>query len=748
MKHLLLVCICTIALLDFCYSQSMNPGKIYIYETNEPIILDGDMTEAAWTKGQHARDFWQYFPTDSAFAKGHTEIYMTYDSENIYVAVKCFSNGNDYITPSLKRDYSFFGNDNISILFDTFNDQNNAFLFGFNPFGVRREALIANGGRQRGDFTASWDNRWFGEAKVHDGFWVGEFAIPFKTLRFKEGSTQWRFNAYRNDTQTNELSTWANIPQNQIIMDLSYMGEIIWDKPLQKSGTNISVIPYAIAGMTRDFEEEPNGSPNFTRNIGGDAKVAVTSGLNLDLTINPDFSQVEVDAQVTNLSRFELFFPERRQFFLENADLFGSFGLTRVNPFFSRRIGVAQDTATGQNIQNPILYGARLSGKLTDRFRVGLLNMQTAAELENGLPSFNYTVAAAQQQVFERSNIAFIGINKQAMTSEPNNGLYNDYNRVFGIEYRLASPASKWTGKTFYHQAVTPEVADDKFTHGFQLQYLVRRVRAEWAHLFVGNGFNAEVGFIPRKDFLLVSPELEVFFYPKSGIINRHSINIDFRNIYKVGADGDDLLPRFGLSDTQFEASWNFSFKDNSRGELGMEYNNIVLFNDFDPTLQQADSVFLERGTWHEYTSFSASYRSDSRKKFFYNIAPNVGQFFNGTRAGVRGSFGYRYQPYGSIALSYNYNYIKLAEPFVPTNLWLVGPRIDFTFNKKLFLTTFIQYNSQLDNLNINARLQWRYQPVSDIFLVYTDNYLIDQFSQFSVRNRAIVLKITYWLNV
>ena len=532
-------------------------------------------------------------------------------------------------------------------------------------------------------------------------------------------------------------------------MDLNFMGDMVWDEPLPKTGRNVAIIPYSIAGVSRDYEDETQTKNKYNFNIGGDAKIAINSGLNLDLTVNPDFSQVEVDQQVTNLSRFEIFFPERRQFFLENADLFGSFGLTRVNPFFSRRIGVARDTATGQNIQNPILYGARLSGKLNKNLRVGLLNMQTAKEEENGLPSFNYSVAALQQQVFNRSNVSFIFVNKQAINGDDFNGDFNKYNRVAGLEYRLATANNRWSGKTFYHQAITPSDAEDKFTHGFQLEYLQRNYRLEWAHLFVGNGFDAEVGFVPRKDYLLLSPELGLMFFPKNNKkISSHRINIDSRVIYQVGKNGNELLPKYGVADREIEADYRISFANSSNFGLGLNYNYVFLLNDFDPTRLQEDGIELSAGESYDYVDFNAGFFSNELNKFSYEISANGGQFFNGSRLGLRGEFKYRIQPFGEISLNYSYNRVKLAEPFVPVNLWLVGPKFDLTFSKKLFFSTFIQYNNQFDNLNINARFQWRFKPVSDFFLVYTDNYLVDPTSPFAVRNRALVAKITYWLNL
>ena len=733
---------------DIPDSIALQINSINIQRIDAEIIPDGKLEESVWEQAESSSPFWQTFPYDTSGADGQTEVLMLRDDDFLYIGVICRSTGNDFVTPSLRRDYSFPGSDNVSLVFDTYNDKTNAFMFGLNPFGVQREALIANGGRQFGDFQSSWDNKWFGDAQVYENYWTAEFAIPFKTLRYTEGSTKWRFNCYRSDTQHNEWSTWNRIPRNRLIMDLSFMGDMKWDEPLKKPGTNISIIPYAITSLERGFDEQNPDENMISANAGADAKIAVTSGLNLDLTLNTDFSQVEVDQQVTNLTRFEVFLPERRQFFLENADLFNSFGLRLVNPFFSRRIGVVVDTTTGSNIQNSIVYGARLSGKLNENLRVGLLNMQSAKEEENGLPGFNFTVAALQQKVFNRSNVSFIFVNKEAINGEDNSTLYNKYNRVAGLEYRLASADNRWTGKTFAHLVFTPEEVEHKFTHGFQLEYLRRKYRFEWAHLLIGNGFNAEVGFVPRKDFFLMSPEGQWFFYPDKGIVNQHNINVDSRFYLQIGKDGNVIIPDWGLSEWQIEMDWEFQFKNNTRGTLNATYDNITLLDDFDPTRIQEEGIVLPAASSYKFVSFEAEYTSDQRKKFFVQMAPRIGQFFNGFRAGFSGEITYRYQPYGFISMAYDYNYIRLGGAFKPANLWLIGPRIDLTFSKKVFLTTFIQYNSQFDNLNINTRFQWRFAPVSDFFLVYTDNYLTDSFSQFGLRNRSLVAKVTYWLNL
>jgi len=719
-----------------------------VLETQDLIVLDGVLNEKSWKRAMSASEFSQYFPYDTILALHATEIYMCYDDDYLYVAAKCKAKTNDFVVPSLRRDYGFSGSDNISFLFDTFNDKTNAFLFGINPYGVTREALISNGGRTGGSFDDSWDNTWSGNAKIYDDHWIAEIAIPFKTLRFKEGATSWRFNSYRFDTQENEITSWINIPTNRILMDLSYMGNMKWENPLKKSGKNVAIIPYTIVGAARDFENLDENKTQTNFNIGGDAKIAINSGLNLDLTFNPDFSQVEVDQQVTNLSRFEIFFPERRQFFLENADLFGNFGNGRMNPFFSRRIGISQDTTTGNNVQNTIYYGARLSGKLNDKLRIGLINMQTAAQEENDLPSFNYTALAVEQQVFDRSSLAFILVNKEAFNADDFSGTVDPYNRVGGLEYRLASSDNSWVGKFSYFRALTPEALEKKYAHFGQLQLIKRRYTAEWAHMIIGEGFDAQVGFVPRKDILRVSPRLGINFYPNGSVLTRHTINFNTRWFYKLGDDDNEVLEDFDLSERNISINWSLSFKDNSRFNLELENTDLILLGDFDPTRIQEDSVFLPAGSRYNFTALTMNYRSDRSKKLSFNLRPTIGQFFSGFRAGVSGSLSYRYQPYGSISLNYTYNHIDLEGDFEKADLWLVGPRLDLTFSKKTFFTSFVQYNNQLNNVNINTRFQWRFKPVSDFFIVYSDNYLTNNFSQFASRNRSIVVKFTYWLSV
>ena len=442
------------------YSQinfSSKQKSFQVKYINDFIKLDGVLDEPIWTEAESAKDFWEYFPVDSILAREQTDIKMLYDDKNLYIGIKVNTVGKDYAIESLRRDFRAGNSDNITLLFDTFNDGNNAFLFGTNPYGVRREGLVSGGGLDLRGFTISWDVKWRGESKIYDDYYTSEMVIPLTSFKFREGETKWRFNSYRFDTQSNENSTWVRIPQNQNIFGLTFMGDMIFEKPLGKSRTPFAVIPYINYLNARDFENESSIN-NFK--VGADAKVSIGNSMNLDITVNPDFSQVEVDNQITNLTRFEIGLPERRQFFIDNIDLFADFGDSRdSNPFFSRRIGIARDTA-GNTIENSIIGGVRLSGKLNNRLRIGFLNLQTEADEANEIASNNNMMLAVQQQVFSRSNIGLFFINRQSTKDYDFLADEDRYNRVLGVDYNLISEDNLWSGRLFLHKSFEPAGRD------------------------------------------------------------------------------------------------------------------------------------------------------------------------------------------------------------------------------------------------------------------------------------------------
>lgn len=729
----------------FCFTASFTlqaqvSDTLFVKKTTAEITLDGELNEAEWMLADVAEGFWQYFPFDTSFSKLDTEVRVLFDDEFIYFGARMgnLDEERGYITPSLRRDYRGQANDGITVVLDPFLDNTNAFVFGVNPFGMQREGLLSNGGSDGGSFDLGWDNIWYAGAKQQQGYWTAEMAIPLKTLRFKENSSHWNIKLYRIDSEYTERSTWPKSPRQFSIISLAFMNPLIFEEPVQKEGKNLAIIPYTLANFARDNTDDAVKPSTNQFQLGGDAKVGLGPSLNLDLTFNPDFSQVEVDQQVTNLDRFEIFFPERRQFFLENADLFSSFGTGRLRPFFSRRIGVARDESTGTNVQNPIYFGARLSGKLNNNWRLGLLNMQTALDEEINQPSTNYTVAVAQRKILERSNIGVIAINKSPFNFgdlQDTTGTLFEYNRVLGGDFNLASKDNTWTGKFFYHRSFSSDEEKRGGVGAMRLNYQTLNWDASIRAEIVDDNYSPEVGFARRTGYNRVAADVSRIYYPSSKIVNSFSFGFDFDVLYSPVFDRTTDWDVNILNRIQFQNTSEFSMR------LRREY--VYLFDDFDPT--NTDGEQLPADSEYTINRVILNYESDFRKRFFFEASSILGQYFNGNRINLEGSFGYRFQPYGSISVDLAYNRIRLPEPYNDGNLILIGPRIDLTFTKSLFWTTFIQYNNQIDNLNINSRFQWRFRPVSDLFIVYTDNYFPDDFVN---KNRALVLKLTYWLNV
>ncbi|MFM7838270.1 MAG: DUF5916 domain-containing protein, partial [Chitinophagaceae bacterium] len=367
-------------LLIPAFGQKLNGYiKIHISKARQPIIVDGKGEEPDWIAADVARDFKMVLPMDTSKARVKTEVRLTYDQENLYLLATCFHEpGQRFMVESLKRDFSFGKNDNFLLFMDPFEDQTNGFSFGSNAAGAQWDGVMYEGGK----VDLSWDNKWTSMVLYTEDRWVFEAAIPFKTIRYKKGIKEWGINFSRLDILKAEKSAWAPMPRQFPTASLAYTGVLVWDEAPPEPGQNISLIPYTLGAVSKDYTTSGNAS--YRKEIGADMKVALNSSLNLDLTYNPDFSQVEVDRQVTNLDRFELFFPERRQFFLENGDHFSNFGYANIRPFFSRRIG----------LNAPIRYGARLSGKLNKDWRLGMMTMQTGKVAAQDLPAQHFTVMA------------------------------------------------------------------------------------------------------------------------------------------------------------------------------------------------------------------------------------------------------------------------------------------------------------------------------------------------------------------
>ncbi|MCB0662307.1 MAG: carbohydrate binding family 9 domain-containing protein [Saprospiraceae bacterium] len=733
--------------------QNGNNLSIKATKAAGKIHLDGNLDEAAWVDAQMVTDFNQNFPFDTLKAALQTEVKVTFDDAFLYVGAKIYEPRADYIIESLKRDFPPGPTDVFIVNIDPFKDKLTGFHFAVSPYNIQREGLIDDGS----NVSRSWDNKWYSAVSNTEEYWIVEMAIPFKTLRYKlqPGENTWRINFARNSVKQNEQSTWGPIPRQFGINNTAFSGLLIWDTPPPKPGLNVSLIPYVTAEADRDYELGLPLEDNY--NAGLDAKIAITPSLNLDLTINPDFSQVEVDQQIINLSRFELFFPERRQFFLENEDLFAKFGFPSSRPFFSRRIGLSfgtieKVTTGGDTIQVdrqvsvPILAGARLSGKLDDNWRIGLLNMQTAKVDDIGLNPANYSVGVLQRKVFERSYAGLVFANKENFVQNAEGGYSLDqeaFNRVVGVEYNLFSADNKWEGEFFYHRSFTNGDNEDAQAAAIFLGYNTRHWRFYMPTHYVGRNHRADIGFIPRPGFFAVNPGFNHTLFPKSAWWAKRIIS------YGVGMSTNFTfnLPDYNLTDQNINPYFFLELPGNSNFNIGYSRDYVYLFFPFDPT-RSGENV-LQAGEEFNTNSVGMYFNSDVRKDLYYEIELNAGGFFNTNSVSAQGAINYRLQPYGVFALSFQYTHLDVSSIGKAFDYWILGPRAEMAFSRNLFLSAFLQYNTQANNVNLNARLQWRFLPVSDLFLVYTDNYYSDNFFvDPGVKNRAIVLKATYWLNL
>jgi hypothetical protein len=729
--------------------------QLSVKKTQEQILIDGKLDEDTWLVAEKANDFIQNFPTDSLRATSQTEVSIAFDDQFLYVGGVCYeSSDKEHIMQSLKRDFNWPLNENFGIYIDPFDDFTNGFTFGITPAGVQREGIITNGR----EVLADWDNKWI--SAVHDAgsYWSFEFKIPFKTLRYNSQSRHWNMMFLRLDLKNNERSAWAPIPQGYR-PSLSFAGRLNFEEDLPKAGVNVSFIPFVTSGVSKNHED--GESTNYTADAGFDAKVALSSSLNLDLTFNPDFSQVEVDQQITNISRFENFFPEKRQFFLENNDLFGTNGFRSSRPFFSRRIGIVSNSVTldGEDERLsgsvPIQYGARLSGKIGNDWRIGLLNMTTKETEDLAAPRQTYSMAVIQRKLFTQSSIGFMVVNKTNLDVELsdslkysyNSSIYkekevngetelylNKFNTVYGPDFNYRSSDNKWSSNVYYHRSVSTQSGNNDFASGTFIGYSDRNIQTRIFATVISDDYSAEVGFIRRRGTKQYGSFNDFFFYPKSEKINNHGPAMDLGYVTDMNNK---------LTDYYVKTEYKVQFLNTMSISMEAEHRKEILRGSFDPT--RSDGEELLEGDSFSWNTVSAKFNTDTRKKFSFEGESKIGGFYNGERLNINGQINFRYQPYGGIGLKFDYNDIDLPTPYNSAKFLLIGPRIDFTFTKELFLTTFVQYNEQDDNLNINARFQWRYKPASDLFIVYTDNYFPESLG---IKNRALVMKLNYWLNI
>ncbi|WP_341226734.1 DUF5916 domain-containing protein [uncultured Arcticibacterium sp.] len=753
----ILITLLQLPLLAVSQTAIHDPSEYFlqVHRAVEKIEIDGEANEAVWDKGESVGAFWQLFPRAENRSETKTNVRAAFDDDFIYFLIEAYDSTNTYVAQSLKRDASLGLNDGVAIILDPINRKSNGFVFSCTPNNVQSEYQY---GTNYAGITYAWDNKWYSEVKRYDDKYVIEMAIPFKTLRYNAANTKWGINILRSDLKNNQVSSWTKIPVQFSAVDLGYLGTMQFDSPLGKSKSNISIIPYAIASAHHDSEDydavgwngfAPKTGENdehpYHFNAGFDAKVAINASLNLDLTLNPDFSQVEVDQQVTNLTRYSILYPERRTFFLENNDIFSNFGASTFKPFFSRRLGLDENANP-----IPILYGARLSGNVAKKVRVGVMNMQT---LRRGdFAAQNYTAASVHQRVGARSLIKGYFLNRTATDQEDSevNDNLGKYGRNLGVEVNLIDKNGVnqfWAG---YNKSFKEGINSKDNFYQIGYGYFGKVYSGQIEYADIGQNYYADMGFINRIE---TRAQMGASYTDPDTLIRAGFKHFYNKNTFTFRPKDKKIVQLvFGL--TNFMAF----FENNSLSDKYHSLTSGIYFNNTSGVsaefkVQEDNLLFyfplptqkpLAPGNY-KYSNFSLNYYGDERKNFVLNGGVMFGKLYNADIRQYSLSMLVRKQPYYSMTLSAQFNDLLFPMDYGRTKLWLVGPKLEATLTNKLFWTTFLQFNTQENNFNINSRIQYRYSPMSDFFLVYSDNYYSDSFAN---KNRAIVLKFNYWFSL
>jgi hypothetical protein len=659
--------------------------------TDEAITLDGALDESAWRSAEPATGFVQSEPRQGEPASEATEVRVLVDRTALYFGVTCFDRDPDGIrAKSLRVDFAPADEDIFQILVDPFASSRDGFLFITNPHGAKRDEQISNEGRES---NVSWDAEWDVRTRRHEGGWTAEIRIPLKSLRYDASQTRaWNVNFGRQIRRRNEIVHWAEIPRQLNIKQVSLAGELVGiDASAIDPGRNLLVTPYAVVNRTTGVR------PDTDRDFGGDLKYGLTPGLTLDLTYNTDFSHVEVDQQQVNLERFRLSFPEKRDFFLENAGMFEIGSVTLISAptpedptvFYSRTIGLSLD---GRPV--PIIGGARLSGRL-GQYGIGAMSIQTDRAEDQG-PE-NATVVRVRRDVLTRSWIGGFFLNRQ--------GPERDTNRVFGVD-GLYRPTNELTFNSYFAQSRTTGIDGDDWALRLETFYNSRRWHLALAHANVQEDYRADLGFVLRTGVNASRVELRPRFrpWPESPIR-------DIQPVYNLRYVGDMSYDPLSRENT---TGLDLYFSDGAFMRLRRRDYFERLAADFairpGIVLETGDYLFTEHGV--EFTSDRS--RALSGRALYYR-----GEFWNGRKTSWDVSGQYRPTAHLTASLQFTQDAVDLPAGDFTANLLRL--RLQYAFDSRTFLDTFIQYNSERDRVTSNVRFNWIHRPLSDLFVVYTE---------------------------
>lgn len=707
--------------------MSIRPSTNAAIFENAPVIDGNILTDEVWQSIPAFDELIQLRPNSGQKASEKTEIRIALTATTFYMGVVCYDAEPDkLVVTDARRDATLDGTDAILFILDTYHDGQNGFVFGTNPIGVQYDAQVDNEGqgnfnqnRQQGGmiggFNLNWDAVWNVKTETGDYGWSAEFEIPLRNLRFQSGEDlTWGFNFRRNIRKTNEIDYWAPLPIQFTLNRLSLAGDLTGLK-LKKPG-NLKLIPYVLGQVLTDGEVDPNET-NLNGAVGLDLKYSLTPSVTLDLTYNTDFAQVEVDDQQVNLDRFNLFFPEKRPFFLENAGQFGIGSPGEVDLFFSRRIGIGEG---GRVV--PIVGGGRVSGKI-NQTNIGFLSMFTEGVDSEGIDANNFTVARVNHQ-FQGSRSALGG----AIISRTGMEMDDDYNRVFAADGRLGI-GKKAQISGFYAKSSTPDIIGRDKAFQLKSTYEWDGLIVRGAYTEVQEGFNPEVGFLQRSSFR--KPEFLILknIRPKKkplGLLELRP-HISYRSYWNFE----------GFRVTSFlhvDNHWEW--------QNGMEIHTGVNFTSEGvvDTFNIVKDVSVPSGTYNHQEAQIVFFTNPS-KPVSISVRSITGGFFGGTRYANSGTLTLRTGDKFNSSFTLLRNDIKLPGGSFTTNVFI--GRVAYSFRPNIFTQSLVQYNNVADLWSANIRFGWLQKANAGLFLVYNENR-----GSGALSNRSFTIKYSYVFDV
>jgi hypothetical protein len=693
----------------------------------EPLRVDGRLDEEIYANVPPMSDFVQMEPHAGSLATERTEVWIFFDQDNVYVTFRCWeSHPERMVVNEMRRDnYHLWLGENVAFLLDTFHDRRNGVEFGVSPSGGRYDGQVTNERSYNGD----WNPVWEVAVRSFSGGWIAETAIPFTSLRYQPGRDQvWGFQARRINAWKNELSFLTALPpelgMGRGIFAASLAPTLVGIEAPVRRSQHIEVKPYAKAELATDRHAAPPIINHTNGDAGLDVKYGVTENLAADVTLRPDFAQVEADDERLNLTRFNLFFPEKREFFLENAGTFafgGQGGSDLPVLFYSRRIGLDQGQAV------PIDTGGRLTGRI-GAFTIGALDMQSSEQGGAGAPSTNFSAVRVKRDIFGRSSIGLIATSRSAGDADPSR------NTVYGVDGTFAlsreiTVNTYWAGTTA--AGATPS---HDISYRGQLDYIGDRYGVRAERLVVGSHFDPGIGFVPRPDMRKTAGAFR--FSPRPHRRTR------IRKFYWNGAVSHVTNAAGQVETRDILGEFVIDFQNSDRLTVQHEYDAELVPRPFLMT----PAITLPVAAYRLETA-RVGYSLGPQRPFAATLLAEYGPFYGGRRTAVSMSSG-RLNATLRVSIEPTVSVNRVTLPQGDFTAVLAGSRVTYTVTPLLFASALIQYNSSTDVVSTNLRLRWEYRPGSELFVVYNDerDTAVTRFSV--LRNRAFVVKINRLLRI